>query len=115
MLKRSRFCRAVTIRCLALLQCQLLWVAMLHQHPVAAFAESTPAAVSQGSSPTSPVVAGELTCTVCQMVRHSLALPVGGLPALPAAAAVSRLLLFLPAHYHSYSSTVVLGRAPPLA
>jgi len=96
------------------LQCHLLWVAMFHQHPLAAFAGGASTAVSQGSSQPRPPVATESTCTVCQIVRQSLALPVTGSPALYVAAAASHLLLFRPLAYYSCPSIVVFGRAPPL-
>jgi len=72
-------------------------------------------ALSQGSSQTRPAVATELTCPVCQMVRHNLALPVAGSPVFHAPASVSRLLLFWPADCHSRQGIVVFGRAPPLS
>jgi hypothetical protein len=98
-----------------LLQGHLLCVAVLHQHPLAAFTGGAVAAVSQSSWQARPPLANELTCTVCQMIRHSLALPVTGSPVLHAAASVSRLLLFSPVGYHSCRSIVVFGRAPPLS
>jgi hypothetical protein len=97
------------------LQGHLLCVAMLHQHPLRAFAGDACTAVSQGSSQPCSPVATELSCTVCQMVRQSLALPVTGSPVLHAAASVSRLLLFWPVDYHSCQSIIVFGRAPPLS
>jgi hypothetical protein len=97
------------------LQGHLLWVATFHQHPLASFAGGASTAVCQGSSQPRPAVATELTCTVCQMVRQGLALPVTGSPVMHAGALVSRLLLFYPGDYHSRQAIVVFGRAPPLS
>jgi hypothetical protein len=97
------------------LQCHLLWVAMFHQHPLTALAGGASTAVSQGSSQPRPPVATELTCTVCQIVRQSLALPVTGSAALHAAASAFHLLLNRPLAYHSYQLIVVFGRAPPVS
>ena len=107
--------RAALIYCLLVLQGHLLWLSMLHQHPLTAFARRASTAVSQGGSQPYPPVATELTCNVCQIFRHSLALPVTAFQALHAAASISRLLLFCPADYHFCQSTVVLWRAPPLS
>jgi hypothetical protein len=112
---KRRPLRAAIICCLMVLQGHLLWLATFHQHPLTAFAGGASTAVSQGSSQPRPAVATELTCAVCQVVRHSLALPVTGSPALHAAASVSRLLLFCTGDYHSFQSIVVFGRAPPLS
>jgi hypothetical protein len=49
------------------------------------------------------------------MVRHNLALPLIGAPALDAPVSVSRLLLLFPAGYRSYQLIVLFGRAPPLS
>jgi len=96
-------------------QGHLLWLSMLHQHPLTAFARGASTAVSQGGSQAHPPVATELTCNVCQIVRHSLALPVTAFQAMHAATSISRLLLFCPADYHFCQLTVVLSRAPPLS
>ena len=112
---RRRPPRAAITCCLMVLQCHLLWMAMFHQHPLTAFAGGASTAVSQGSSQPRPAVATELTCTVCQIVRQSLALLVTGSAVLHAAASVSRLLLFCPGDYHSCQSIVLFGRAPPLS
>jgi hypothetical protein len=88
---------------------------MLHQHLLTGIAEGASPAVCQGSSQPRPAAATELTCTVCQMVRQSLALPVTGSPVLHAPAAVFRLLPFCPVDYHSCQLIVVFGRAPPLS
>ena len=112
---KRRPLRAAIICCLMVLQGNLLWMAMLHQHSIRAFAGGASTALSQGSSQPSPAVATELTCTVCQIVRQSLALPVTGSPLLHAAASVSRLVLLRPGDYHSYQPIIVFGRAPPLS
>jgi len=112
---RRRPVRAALIYCLLVLQGHLLWLSMLHQHPLTAFARRASTAVSQGGSQPRPPVATELTCNVCQIFRHSLALPVTAFQALHTAASISRLLLFCPADYHFCQSSVVLWRAPPLS
>jgi len=56
-----------------------------------------------------------LSCGLCQMVRHSLALPVTGSPVTYAAPFVSHLLLFRAGDYYSCLSIVLHGRAPPLS
>ena len=112
-LRRSPL-RATIICCLTLLQGHLLWLVTFHQHPLTAFSRGASSAVSQGASqPRAPVVT-RLNCSVCQMVRHSLALPLAEFPVLHAAASVSRLFLFCPGGYHSYQASAIFGRAPPL-
>jgi hypothetical protein len=88
---------------------------MFHQHPFTAFAGGASTTVSQGSSLPSPPVATELTCSLCQIVRHSLGLSVTGSQLLHVAVSVSYLFPFSPGDYHSYQSIVVLGRAPPVS
>jgi hypothetical protein len=100
---------------LVFLQCHLLALSMLHQHPAAwqrAANESGP--VLQRVSQTIPAVAAELTCALCQIVRHGLALPVRCSPVGREATPASHPLLFLPADYHSQSVAVLSDRAPPL-
>jgi hypothetical protein len=112
---RRRPFRAAIVCCLTVCQAYLLCVATLHQHPLTAFVGGASPGVSQGSSQPRPAMATELTCAICQVVRHSLALPVTGSLALHAAASVSRLLLSCPVDYHSCQAIVVFGRAPPLS
>jgi len=105
--------RAAIICCLMVFQCHLLYQATFHQHPLTESAGGTSPAVSPGSSQSHPAAATELTCPVCQMVRHNLALPVADSPVLHGAASVSRLPLFCPGDYHSCQAIVLFGRAPP--
>jgi len=107
--------RAAIICCLILLQGHLLWLATFHQHALTGFDGAASPAASQGSSQPRPTAAAELTCTVCQMIRHNLALPVTLSPLLRAAASVTHLLFFCPGDYHFRQSTVLFGRAPPLS
>ena len=106
---------AIVSGCLVFLQCHLLGLAMLHQHPArrGAATESTP--VLQSASQAAPADVSELTCALCQIVRHGLALPVRYSPAEREVTPASHPLLFLPADYHSQSAAVLSGRAPPLA
>jgi len=112
---RRRPLRVAIICCLMLLQGHLLWLATFHEHPMPAFAGGASTAVSQGSSQPSAPVATQLNCSVCQMVRQSLGLPLAASPVLHAAVSVSRLLLCRTGDYHSYQASVVFGRAPPLS
>jgi len=88
---------------------------MFHQHPLTALAGCASTAVGQGSAQTSPPVATELTCSLCQIMRQSQGLSVTGSPPLHVAVSVSRLLAFSPGGYYSYQSMVVLWRAPPVS
>jgi len=98
------------------LQCHLLWVEMLHQHPLTGFAGGVSTAVSQGSSQLPPPLTTEFTCSLCQIVRQSLGLSVAGLPPVQyVAVSISHVLPFSPGVYRSYHSIMVLGRAPPLS
>ena len=106
--------RAAIICCLLVLQGNLLWLATFHQHPFAEFAGGTSPAIHQRNLQPRPALASELSCGLCQMVRHSLALPVTGSPVLYAAPLVSRLLGFRAGDYYSCQSFVLHGRAPPL-
>jgi len=112
---RGRSLRAATVCCLMVLQGQLLWLATYHQHTIVVFPQATPTAFSQAGLPSPPGVASELSCGLCQMVRHSQALPMLGSPALRAAASVSRPPLFSPHDYYSCQAIVLFGRAPPLS
>ena len=107
--------RAAIVCCLLMLQGNLLWLSTFHQHPFAELAGGTSPAIHQGSLQPRPAMASELSCGLCQMVRHSLALPVTGSPALYAAPLVSRLLLFQAGDYYSRQLSVPQGRAPPLS
>ena len=107
--------RAAVVCCLLMLQANLLWLATFHQHPFAEFAAETSPVVHQGSLQPRPALASELSCGLCQMVRHSLALPITESPVLYAAPLVSPLLFFRAGVYYSRQSIVLHGRAPPLS
>jgi len=110
-----RAVRAAIICCLLMLQGNLLWLATFHQHPFAELARGTSPAIHQRSLLQCPALASELSCGLCQMVRHSLALPVAGSPVMYAAPLVCHLLLFRAGDYNSFLSIVRHGRAPPLS
>ncbi|MGD0128480.1 MAG: hypothetical protein ABSF46_24235 [Terriglobia bacterium] len=111
----QRSVRAAIICCLLVLQGNLLWLATFHQHPFEEFAGGTSPAIHQRNLQPRPALASELSCGLCQMVRHSLALPVTGLPVFYAEPLVSRLLVFRVGDYYSRQSIVLYGRAPPLS
>ena len=107
--------RAAIICCLLMLQGNLLWLSTFHQHLFAEFARGSSPAIHQGNLQPRPALASELSCELCQMVRHSLALPVSGSPVLYAAPLESRLLFFQVGNFYSHQSIVLQGRAPPLS
>jgi hypothetical protein len=107
--------RMATVCCLMVFQGHLLWLATSHQHPLVALARAASTAFSQGSLASPSGVASELSCGLCQMVRHSQALLMIGSPALRATVSVSSPPFFSPEVYHSRQAIVLFGRAPPLS
>jgi len=88
---------------------------MFHQHPLTSLAGGASNSFSQGSSQPPPPVATELTCSLCQVMRHSLGLSVTGSLLLRVAVSLSHLLPFCPGDYRSHPLVAVLGRAPPVS
>lgn len=111
---RNRYLRPVTTCALALLQINLLWLALFHRHE--AFTYSTqPVSVQPGRRQLPLVVDTALLCNACQIVRQSALRPSVS-PQAPRIASLVPLRLAVRRNDpRSPQRIVVFGRAPPLS
>jgi hypothetical protein len=110
----TKFRRAFTPCLLAVLQVNLLGIAILHQHGET-ISQSHAPYVSGCEVPTSPFADGNLFCTVCQIVQHGAVQPANAAQVIPLSTSVQLVRSVAPSHYHSEFPAMSYGRAPPLA
>src|SRR5579859_704003 len=111
---RNRYLRPVTTCALALLQINLLWLALFHRHDTCTFS-TQPVSVQQGRRESPLVVDTALLCNACQIVRQSALRPSVS-PQAPRIASLVPLRLAVQRNApRSPQRIIVFGRAPPLS